>query len=537
MLETLILTFVVTLTTWFIIQRKRRLSFFKDLGITGPPPSFLTGNLSEIVEKGALMAFKHWLDKYGDIVGFYNGAHPFLIVKDKELAKKIQIKDFHNFHSRGLSSSFARNHPINKHSMMNTEGDRWKEMRSLISPAFTTRNMKKMVNLMDDSTNTFLNVIEDMRSKHKAIEFRELFQRLTAEVMIRSAFGLQSNLQKKGRTNSTAGSLFQEGLETFQQFRREWINFLSACFPEFSVLWRAIISYRSRHNKTATDKSFDEITPIIQFRRENNEKNRTDLLQLMLNAEAEDEMPVSLHSLAASYDVDSASEEKQPVETVNVSAKKRRLTNVEILANGFALFMAGFETTGTTLACMAYLLAKHQDVQDRLREEILAVLNRDGGFMYDNVFSMKYMDQVISETLRCHSPVTGFTTRRCARDYVHNGITIPAGTSIVIANHYMSNDPAYWKEPENFDPERFSPENKCQVDPTVYQPFGQGPRNCVGMRFAQLEMKLAMAKLLAQYKLILDDRHIKEKHLEIGSSFILAYPINGVWLKVEKISQ
>ncbi|XP_075559399.1 cytochrome P450 3A4-like [Dermacentor variabilis] len=535
MLEALILTFVVTLTTWFIIQRKRRLSFFKDLGITGPPPGFLTGNLSELVEKGALLSFKQWLEKYGDIVGFYNGAHPFLLVKDKELAKMIQIKDFHNFHSRGMSSSFARSHPINKHSLTNSEADRWKQTRSLISLAFTTRNMKKMVNLMDDSTDDFLSVVEDMRSKHKAIEFRQLFQRLAAEVMIRSAFGLRSNLLKKDQTNSTAESLFQESLEAFQQFRHAWINFLTACFPEFSILWRAIISYCSRHNKTAADKTFDEITPIIQFRRENPEKDRTDLLQLMLNAEVEDEMPVSVHSLTASCDVDSASEEKQPAETVNVSAKKRCLTNVEILANGFTLFMAGFETTGTSLAFMAYLLAKHQDVQDRLREEILAVLNRDGEFMYDNVFGMKYMEQVISETLRCFSPVTGFTTRRCACDYVHNGITIPAGTSIVIASHYMSNDPAYWNKPENFDPERFSPENKCQVDPTVYQPFGQGPRNCVGMRFAQLEMKLAMAKLLAQYKLILDDRHIKEKHLGIGSTFAMAYPKDGVWLKVEKI--
>ncbi|KAH7950058.1 hypothetical protein HPB49_019043 [Dermacentor silvarum] len=199
-----------------------------------------------------------------------------------------------------------------------------------------------MWTLMDDSTNDLLGVIEDMRSKHKSLEFRELFQRLTAEVMIRSAFGLKSNLQKKDRRNSIAESLFQEGLKSFQEFRRAWINFLT---------------------------------------------------------------------------------EKQPVKMVNVTGKKRCLTNVEILANGFSLFMAGF-----------------------------------------------------------------------------------------------------------------SPENKCQLDPVVYQPFGQGPRNCVGMRFAQLEMRLAMAKLLAKYKLILDDRHIKEKHLEIESTFILAYPKNGIWLKAKKIS-
>lgn len=534
MFEALLLTAIVTLATWFVIQRKRRLSFFKDLGIPGPPPSFLSGNLSEIIQKGTLVKYKEWLEKYGDIVGFYNGGHPFLIVKDPALIKKIQIKDFNNFTSRGISSGFARSHPINKQSLVNAEGDRWKKMRSLITPAFTTRNMKKMVSLMDDASNELLDVIEALRSKHKAIEFRELFQRLTADVIIRSAFGLKSNLQRKGRTNSSTESLFQESLNTIQQFRRAWINFFTACFPELTWLWRIIISYSSGHTKTAADQAFDEVAPIVKFRRGNREKDRSDLLQLMLNAEVEDGAPVNVHSLTASDDADGACQEDQPVKA-NDSGKKHVLTNTEIMANGFTFFIAGFETTGTALAFTSYLLAKHQDIQDHLREEVLAVLKRDGAFSYDNVLNIKYMDQVISESLRFFSPVVGFTTRRCARDYVHNGITIPAGTSIVIPNHHMSHDPAFWKTPDNFDPERFSPENKHQVDPVVYQPFGRGPRNCVGMRFAQLEMKLTLAKLMAKYKLSLDDRHIKEKELKLESTFILAYPPDGVWLKVERV--
>ncbi|XP_072146012.1 cytochrome P450 3A5-like isoform X2 [Dermacentor andersoni] len=551
MLEAFLLSAIVTLAAWLVIERRRRLSFFKDLGIPGPPPSFLSGNLSEIIQKGTLVKYKEWLEKYGDIVGFYNGAHPFLIVKDPELIKKIQIKDFHNFTSRGMSSGFARSHPINKQSLVNADGERWKKMRSLLTPAFTTRNMKKMMSLMDDGSNELLDAIETLRSKHKAIEFRELFQRLTADVIIRSAFGLKSNLQQKGRTNSSTESLFQESLNTIQQFRRAWINFLTACFPELIWFWRAIISYSSSHTKTPTDKSFHEIAPIIKFRRGNREKDRSDLLQLMLNAEVEVGAPVNVHSLTASGDADSSYQEDQPVK-VNDIGKKHALTDTEIMANGFTFFLAGFETTGTALAFAAYLLAKHQDIQDRLREEVLSVLKRDGAFTYDNVFSIKYMDQVISESLRLFSPVVGFvklnasrkfslsllgsfTTRRCARDYVHNGITIPAGTSVIIPNHHLSHDPAFWKTPENFDPERFSPENKGQIDPTVYQPFGQGPRNCVGMRFAQLEMKLTMAKLMAKYKLVLDDRHIKEKELKLESTFIFAYPPDGIWLKVEKV--
>ncbi|XP_070380502.1 cytochrome P450 3A56-like [Dermacentor albipictus] len=310
MLEVFLLSVIVALATWFIIQRKRRFSFFKDLGIPGPPPSLLSGNLSEIIQKGSLIAFKEWLDKYGDIVGFYNGAHPFIMVKDPELIRKIQIKDFNNFTSRGMMSGFARSHPIISQSMVHAEGDRWKKMRSLITPAFTTSNMKQMASLMDDSANELLDVIESLWSKTEAIEIRELFQRLTADVLIGTAFGLKFNLQRKDQTNSSAESLFQESLKSFQQFRHAWINFLTTCFPEFAHLWKTLMSCSLRFSKTATDNIFDELSPIVQFRRRNRENDRSDLLQLMLNAQVEDGAFVDVHSLTTSIDADSAYEGK-----------------------------------------------------------------------------------------------------------------------------------------------------------------------------------------------------------------------------------
>ncbi|KAL1438420.1 hypothetical protein MTO96_048034 [Rhipicephalus appendiculatus] len=365
-----------------------------------------------------------------------------------------------------MSSGFQRSHPIHKHGLSITEGDRWKRNRSLLTPAFTTSNMKKMVSLMNDSADKFIGFIGSMRTKHEALEFRELFQRMTADVIIRSAFGLKSDLQRMDRTESTAESLFQQTLDVFQEFRRSWLHFLTACFPEFTPLWRIIVWYSSRHNKTPIDNAIDEIASIVQFRRKNPENTRCDLLQLMLNAEVKDEDLADVHSLTASDGDDNVSEEKKLV-GVNNSDKMRVLTNAE------------------------------------------------GEFTYDNVTSIKYMDQVISESLRLFTPIIGFTTRRCADAYIHKSIIIPAGTSILIPNFLLSRDSAFWKEPEKFDPERFSSQNKAQIDPSVYQPFGQGPRNCVGRRFALLEMKFTMAKLLAKYKLFLADRHIQVRVLFI----------------------
>ncbi|KAM7297217.1 cytochrome P450 3A11-like [Ixodes scapularis] len=158
-----------------------------------------------------------------------------------------------------------------------------------------------------------------------------------------------------------------------------------------------------------------------------------------------------------------------------------------------------------------------------------------GKFSYDNVFSMRYLDQVISESLRFYPPVTGFITRTCQHDYEYNGLKIPAGMSVLIPPYQLHHDPNLWTEPEKFDPERFSVENKGSIDRIAFQPFGNGPRNCVGIRFAQLEMKLTLAKILAKYRFLLDERHLKEDGLKIGSTFAVCYPQDGVWLKVEKI--
>ncbi|XP_077525963.1 cytochrome P450 3A8-like isoform X1 [Haemaphysalis longicornis] len=536
MLQALFLSAIVAFATWFFIQRKRRLSLFKDLGIPGPPPSFISGNLSELIQKGSALAFKEWIDKYGDFVGFYNGAYPVIIVKDPELTKKIQIKDFANFHERGVTSAFTRTHDVNKQNMVNASGERWKETRSLLTPAFTSSNMKKMSVLMDDCTNEFLEVLKSHREQNTAFDAGECFHRLTADVIVRSAFGLKSDLQHKGKSNRTAESLLHDSLESFQQFRHGWRNYLTACFPELDTLWKLLFPFIAQFfSKTPTDNIIDDVTPIIQFRRNNREGGRTDLLQLMLNAEAEEGAPVNVHSLTVNYDGDTTPEENEPHKITNIK-KRRFLSNTEIAGNGLAFFVAGFETTGTALSFMAYLLAKHQDVQDRLREEVLEVLKRDGTFTYDNVFAMKYLSQVISESMRYYPGVVGFTTRKCAQDYMHNGVTIPAGVSVLIPNYHMSHDPAYWDEPDKFDPDRFSDSRKGQIDPMVYQPFGQGPRNCIGMRFAQLEMRLTMAKTLAKYKFVLDDRHLNEEKLEIGSSFVFAYPQHGIWIKLEDAS-
>uniref|UniRef100_A0A803T491 unspecific monooxygenase n=2 Tax=Anolis carolinensis TaxID=28377 RepID=A0A803T491_ANOCA len=113
---------------------------------------------------------------------------------------------------------------------------------------------------------------------------------------------------------------------------------------------------------------------------------------------------------------------------------------------------------------------------------------------------MEYLDMVVNETLRLY-PVGGRIERDCKNTVEINGVTIPKGTVIVIPTFPLHRDPEYWPEPEEFRPERFSKENKETQNPYVYLPFGAGPRNCIGMRFALLVVKVAIVVLLQKHTL------------------------------------
>ena len=114
------------------------------------------------------------------------------------------------------------------------------------------------------------------------------------------------------------------------------------------------------------------------------------------------------------------------------------------------------------------------------------------------VMEMEYLDMVLNETLRLY-PIANRLERVCKKDVELNGVYIPKGSTVMIPSYALHHDPQHWSEPEEFQPERFSKENKGSIDPYVYLPFGNGPRNCLGMRFALMNMKLALTKIMQNF--------------------------------------
>lgn len=159
--------------------------------------------------------------------------------------------------------------------------------------------------------------------------------------------------------------------------------------------------------------------------------------------------------------------------------------------------MAAFDTTSSGIASMAWLLARHPEWQQRLREELPS-----GGLSGESLRRLQAHDLVWKETLRL-MPVAGQLNRQALRDTELGGFFIPAGTLVVALTGTVMWDPRYWSAPERFDPERFSVDRaEHRRTPGAYLPFGAGPHTCIGAQLAALEATAFFATLLRRYRLV-----------------------------------
>jgi len=191
------------------------------------------------------------------------------------------------------------------------------------------------------------------------------------------------------------------------------------------------------------------------------------------------------------------------VDNANSNPKYQQLgiTETTVMAQAIIFLFAGFETTATTLTMLSYRLANNQDKQEKLIEEVDAYLKRNKGKIeHETLAELVYMNACMNETLRMCPPLIR-VERVCQKDWSYEpaGLHLKKGQVVQIPNFVVHNDEKNFPNPEEFQPERFLPENKDKLNQYSFMAFGQGPHNCIGMRFAQEEIKLTLATLLKDY--------------------------------------
>jgi cytochrome P450 family 28 len=190
---------------------------------------------------------------------------------------------------------------------------------------------------------------------------------------------------------------------------------------------------------------------------------------------------------------------------------------------------------------LSFQLGKNKRVQDKLRAEINQNTDKDGKISFEVLHDMPYLDQVFNETLRMHPPAV-MTSRVCTEaielEFEGQKAPVEEGMNVFIPIHQLHYDPEIYAEPEEFKPERFDPENggvKAFKDKGVFLPFGDGPRMCLGMRFAQIQSKAAIVGIVKNFEISINDKTPKEQ--VIDPKEFINIKVGGFWVDFKLVTK
>ncbi|RZC37551.1 p450 domain containing protein [Asbolus verrucosus] len=205
------------------------------------------------------------------------------------------------------------------------------------------------------------------------------------------------------------------------------------------------------------------------------------------------------------------------------------LTQEEIREEVDTFMFEGHDTIASAISFALFSIANHPNVQKRIYEEQHALFgeNKNPVITYASLQSMKYLEQVIKETLRLY-PSVPFYGRQTKEAVEYNGTIIPEGITILILAFGIHRNSKYFEEPEKFNPDRF--ENVDGKTPYAYIPFSAGPRNCIGQKFAMLEMKSTLSKIIRHFEL---GPAIPQHKLQLAAESVLK-SINGIKIGLKK---
>ncbi|KAF1501388.1 Cytochrome P450 3A24, partial [Megadyptes antipodes antipodes] len=437
---------------------------FKKLGIPGPRPLPFFGTLLEY-RHGITHFDQMCFEKYGKMWGIFDGRQPVLMVLDLILIKNILVKECYTIFTNRRNSSL---NGILELAISVAEDEKWKRIRTVLSPTFTSGKLKEMFPIINHYGEKLVKNIEKKVANDEFVTMKDIFGAYSMDVVASTSFSV--NIDSMGNPNDP----FVTNIKEFLNF-----SFLNPVFI-FSVLFPFVIPVLAKMNVTLlSSKAIDFFKGVFIKMKKEREKgssmDRVDFLQLMVDTQCS-------RDSSKSAETDSY----------------KSLSDEEILAQALIFVLAGYETTSSTLSYLSYNLATHPDVQQQLQDEIDANLPNKATPTYNAIKQMEYLDMVVNESLRLYPPGSRLE-RICKKTVELNGVTIPKGMVVTIPAYVLHRDPEYWPEPEEFRPERFSKESKESIDPYTFLPFGAGPRNCIGMRFALLIVKVAMVVLLQNF--------------------------------------
>ncbi|KAG7160000.1 Cytochrome P450 6B6-like [Homarus americanus] len=390
-------------------------SFWETRGVQGPKPTWIIGNMYARLRATHSMAeFDQMLYKnHGGktFCGYYEFTQPCLMVGDPELLKHIMVKDFDHFTDR---SFVTFNEPVMDHMLLGLKGGMWKAVRSVMTPTFSSGKIKQTLQLVKDCAKNLITYFDkELEKRSSVFEMKEVYGMFTMDTIASIAFGVNSD-----SLNSTQNE-FSQAAASFFKPPPKW----KRPFIFFQFLWPQIAKYLCLNVIDRTPIYFftKVVSDTMKYRLQNNLR-RNDFLQLLLDARLQEQTNNNKGSESA--DLSSKKVTNQGTYIVrdvdlslglsgldyitglmlglerqeeSKSSSRCMLTDLVITAQCVLFYMAGYDTTATTLSFLSYCLALHPDIQQKCMQEIETVLEKhEGEITYEAIMEMTYLDMVFA---------------------------------------------------------------------------------------------------------------------------------------------
>jgi cytochrome P450 len=388
--------------------------------------------------------------RYGDIISFPVLGQEVIQINHPDLIRYILIQNQKNYKK---SKPYVRFESAIGLGLLTSSGDKWRRDRQKIQPMFNREQIAgyyfEVVNEVTEKyKQRWLKLTENGKAE---INITSEMAQITTEVILKSIFG-------KNIDDETVTSLHHS--------YSVLIEYLKNIRIIYNVDLRKLFCMPSYFSFKKELANIDNIIKMLsQKYREGGIDNKHNMLALLIEA--------------------------QKADPVNFS-------EADIRDHAVSMVFAGFETTSILMQWLWYVLDEYPDIRKKLREDIISnapctVTADSTSIKFDDIKRMDYLSLVMKETLRVYPPFW-ITGREAVEDDYFGDFKVKKGTIITLPQLTMHRHPKWWKDPNSFIPERFSPEN--QIDDGLYFPFLQGGRKCSGINFVDMEARVIIAKLL-----------------------------------------
>ncbi len=412
----------------------------------GPSAFQLLTRLPGLRHDPPLFLLKHF-NAYGDVVRFSVPGNLAYFINHPDHVQHVLQMNHRNYDKDTFQyNALAR---ITGRGLLTNNGEDWLQKRRIAQPAFGRKALLGMIPVVAQAAEAMMSRWEKSLSTHDRLDVDREMMQCALDVVARTLFGADLSQRAFRLTGAVMDAL------DYLIFQTRTLMMVPGWWP----------NRENRQYRTAMQTIESVVNQLIDQR--TRAETGDDFMGLLLAAKDDAGNP----------------------------ALSRREIRDEVVT----LLIAGHETVASSLTWSWYLLAQHPELRQKVQQEAEVVIGRDVPDS-EKLDQLVYTQQVYEEALRLYPPAWLITRRALGADQV-GGVTVPAGTLMIISPYVMHRRPDIWPEPEVFNPARFDPSQSPKRHRFAFIPFGGGPRLCIGNRFAMIEAKLILALVSRRFSL------------------------------------